>query len=412
MTNAERNLITANALLEVYRQGAYSSLTLNKVLSSLEKQDKAYVTRLFYGVLSKDIQLNYILSKLTQKPPKPVVRVVIKMGLYMLRYMNMPAYSVIDNQVELTKKLGKRELAGFVNAVLRKNDSVVLPIKTGNFVFDTSVNFSAPQWLVELLVKDYGEDFTTRFFSAKMDERTHIRSNPDKITSEDFEKILSSYERTDCGYYVLHSALKNIPPALYTIQSRSSILACKRYCEGEREGIEVLDTCAAPGGKSVLIAQILKAKVTACDIHEHRVNLINSYANRMGVKVNAIVNDATKKNPALVNGFSLVVCDAPCSGIGVIHSKPDILLNRKKEDIEELVALQKQILETSSAFVKKSGALCYSTCTIVKEENEGVVEEFLSKHPEFSLEGDYLRLYPQEDGCDGFFVAKMRRNDD
>ncbi len=412
MTNAERNLITANALLEVYRQGAYSSLTLNKVLSPLEKQDKAYVTRLFYGVLSKDIQLNYILSKLTQKPPKPVVRVVIKMGLYMLRYMDMPAYSVIDNQVELTKKLGKRELAGFVNAVLRKNDTVILPINTGDFIVDTSVNYSAPQWLVELLLKDYGKTFTERFFSAKIDERTHIRHNPSKIEELDFEKILPFAQRTDSGYLVNHVHLKSVPSALYTIQSRSSILACKRYCEGEREGIKVLDTCAAPGGKSVLIAQLLNAKVTACDIHEHRVKLIDSYANRMGVKINAIVSDATEKNGALVNGFDMVICDVPCSGIGVIHSKPDVLLNRKKEDIEELSTLQKQILENSATYVKKGGALCYSTCTIVKAENERVVEEFLSNHPEFSLEGDYLRLYPQRDGCDGFFVAKMRRNND
>ena len=132
----------------------------------------------------------------------------------------------------------------------------------------------------------------------------------------------------------------------------------------------------------------------------------------MGVKINAIQSDATEKNSTFVNGFDMVVCDAPCSGIGVVHAKPDVLLNRKKEDIAQLVELQKKILKNCASYVKKGGVLCYSTCTIIKAENEGVVEEFLTENKEFSLEGEYVRLLPQTDGCDGFFVAKMRRNND
>ena len=175
MRTAERNLIVTELLLKVYG-GAYSSIELNKALNALrDERDKAYVSRLFYGVLSKNVQLDYILSVLAPKKPKPKVALVIKTGIYMLRYMDEPDYAVIDTQTELVKKLGKKELAGFVNAVLRKSNDVKIPITTKDKAFETSVNFSCPLWITAKLIAQYGLDFTRAFLGAILTDKTHVR---------------------------------------------------------------------------------------------------------------------------------------------------------------------------------------------------------------------------------------------
>lgn len=414
MDTAQRNLIACQALMEVYREGAYSSLKLNETVKDLsDEKDRAFVTRLFYGVISKTTQFDYIISRLAPKKPKPVVTVVLRMGLYMLRYMNTPAYATIDTQVELIKKLGKKELAGFVNALLRRSQEIILPVSTGDKLTDISVNCSCPLWLVKKLSKQYGLDFTQNFLSAQTDSRVHVRVNTDKISEDAFSALVQGASKSAGGFYADYAKLKSVTPSLYTVQSLSSVLATRFYAKGVEKGAKVLDTCAAPGGKAVYLASLLSADVTACDIHEHRVKLIRSYAERMGVKIKAIQNDATLFCEQFEGKFDLVVCDAPCSGIGVIHSKPDILLSRKPEDISELADLQYNVLSTSSKYVKAGGQLNYSTCTILKEENERVVQKFLQENEDFELvpvDGkDYTYFFPHTDGCDGFFMAKIRR---
>ena len=181
-----------------------------------------------------------------------------------------------------------------------------------------------------------------------------------------------------------------------------------------------MDLCAAPGGKAVYAATLIGADVTACDIHPHRVELIKSYAKSAGVKINAIQNDATVFKPSFESAFDCVICDVPCSGVGVIKNKPDVMLNRKEEDLRSLAELQYKIISTAARYVKPSGTLCYSTCTVFKEENEDVANRFLSENPDFenlsagcekaqACTDGYVRLYPQTHGCDGFFVAKFRR---
>lgn len=421
MDTLERNLTAYKALNAVFRDGAYSSLALGEAIKPLnDRRDSAYVTRLFYGVISKSVQLDYILGELTSKRPKPAVALAIKIGLYMLRYMDEPAYAVINAQTELTKRIGKRELAGFVNAVLRRSDEVKLPINCGDEAKNISVNLSCPEWIVRLLIADYGAVWTTEFLSARLDERPHVRSNLRKITSEEFGKIVSGAEKTDCGYYAPADSLKNIPSSLYTVQSRSSVLAAECYAEGLGQKPKILDLCAAPGGKAVYLAYLTGGDVTACDIHPHRVELIRSYAQRMGEKVVAELNDATVLRREWVGKFDLVAVDAPCSGLGVLHSKPDIPLTRKPGDVEALSALQSAILETAAKYVKPGGKLCYSTCTVVRRENEGTAEEFLKNNADFAIEKitlkkvkaderGFVRLSPQVDRTDGFFVAAFRR---
>lgn len=421
MRTAERNLIVTELLLKVYG-GAYSSIELNKALNSLhDERDKAYVSRLFYGVLSKNVQLDYILGMLAPKKPKPKVAVVIKTGIYMLRYMDEPDYAVTNTQTELIKKLGKKELSGFVNAVLRKSKDVKIPISDKDKVFETSINFSCPLWITKKLVSQYGLDFTRAYLGATPTDKTHVRVNTDKISKEDFKAKLSFFKETPCGFFVEYSDLKKTDSSLYTVQSLASGLAVKYYAAGLGEGVKVLDLCAAPGGKAVYIAQLLKASVTACDIYPHRVELIRSYARRMGVNLTAVENDATVYRPEFSEKFDCVICDVPCSGLGVMFSKPDVTFNRSEKDIPVLNAIQSAVLEQAAKYVKKGGFVNYSTCTVLREENEDIVRRFLSVHPDFSLvrasaegveadEDGFVRLFPQTDGCDGFFVAKLRRN--
>lgn len=420
MNTAERNLITARLLGKIYG-GAYSSIELNRELRGIaDERDRGYVSRLFYGVLDKSVQLDYIISKLTKKRPKPIVCVVLRMGIYMLRYMDEPSYAVVNTQTELIKTLGKRELSGFVNAVLRASESVKLPIRDKNKALELSVNLSAPEWIAKKLIKEYGYDFAAAFLAAELTDKTHVRINEREINKDEFCALAPSIEQSPCGCFVPYAELRKINPGLYVVQSLASALAVECYTYGLSRGAKILDLCAAPGGKAVYAATLIGADVTACDIHPHRVELIKSYAKSAGVKINAIQNDATVFKPSFESAFDCVICDVPCSGVGVIKNKPDVMLNRKEEDLRSLAELQYKIISTAAQYVKPSGTLCYSTCTVFKEENEDVANRFLSENPDFenlsagcekaqACTDGYVRLYPQTHGCDGFFVAKFRR---
>ena len=423
MKTADRNYIVAQLLMQVYG-GAYSSIELNRELRAIsDERDRGYVSHLFYGVLDKSVQLDYIISKLTKKRPKTVVSIVIKIGIYMLRYMNEPAYAVVNTQTELIKKLGKRELAGFVNAVLRSSEEIKLPIENKNKAIELSVNYSVPEWIVQKLIDEYGLDFAHDFLSKELTKKTHIRVNEKEISKADFRLLVPSAEESPCGFFVSYTELKNLNPSLYFVQSLASALATECYVSGLNKVIKVLDLCAAPGGKSVYLASLLEADVLACDIYPHRVELIKSYAKKAGVKIKTLVNDASVFLPSFEGKFDLVVCDVPCSGIGVIKNKPDVMLNRKAEDIDSLNELQYKIISTAGRYVKHGGILCYSTCTIFKEENENIVNRFLAENLKFEKisagcdkaiadDDGYIRLYPHKNDCDGFFVAKLRRKQD
>ncbi|MBR2988706.1 MAG: 16S rRNA (cytosine(967)-C(5))-methyltransferase RsmB [Clostridia bacterium] len=422
MDSLNRNLITLKALSAVYREGAYSGIALNEKLAEVkDKTDRAYITRLFYGVLAKEVQLDYIVGKLTTKRPKPIAVILIKIGLYQLRYMSQPDYAVIDTIVKLAGKIGKREIGGFINAVLRSSNSVVLPITDADKIKEISVNYYCPAWLVEKLIADYGVDFTQAFLSAEVSERTHIRINKGTVNEEEFVKSVNG-KPSGVGYFVDYEKLKKYPPYAYAVQGKSSVLACRYYSIGVNKGDSVLDLCSAPGGKAMYMASI-GAVVTACDIHPHRVKLIESYAENQRLTVKTMVNDGAVFRPEFSEKFDCVIVDAPCSGIGTLYSKPDVLFGKSQADIDALSKLQLSILSTASGYVKKGGYLNYSTCTVLSDENEQVVTKFLATHPEFEIEitGDeviksdsdgFVRLYPHLNDCDGFFVAKLRRKND
>ncbi len=411
MTNYERQTIIYRALEKVYFDKAYSGLVLNSVLKNVLPSDKAFITKVFYGVIEKDSYLNYVIANLSKTRPKPKIALVMKIGFYQLFFTDQKQYAVVSSTVELCKSIGKKEVAGYVNATLKNYKSVVFPNKSRQIEY-LSVFGSVPSWLAKKLIKQYGFDFSLEMLSYPLTSKTHIRHNPYKTSRECLENKIPDAEKSPYGFFVTESEMEKLSPDEYIVQSLSSIYAVMFYLKGT-DGGKLLDVCSAPGGKAVLAAKVGNFDVTACDIHAHRTELIKKYARKTGTELTVEQNDATVFRPDWSDSFDVVVCDVPCSGIGVIKSKPDVLLNRQESDISELASIQLKILTTSANYVKKGGKLCYSTCTVLKEENECVIEKFLLENDNFEVDkaedDGILRLYPHTDNCDGFFVVGLRR---
>lgn len=409
-----------DALRRILTEGAYSSVELDRTLDHVSEGSRGKVTALVYGVLDKSVTLDYILSALAHKRPKNAVAVLIKLGIYEMLYGNTPVHAAVDKCVELAKA----RVSGadkFVNAVLRAAPSVKLP--DGNDSAALSVRYSRPEWLVKRMIADFGEEKTISILGAVMPGKTHIRRNSRKISEADFARLVEKtgeVERTERGYYVTRGTLKALDPSLYTAQSLSSVFAAEAYTKGLEGSIEILDACAAPGGKSVYMSELLpEAHITACDVHEHRVRLIKAYAARMGASnIDAVVADARSLRGD--EKYDLAVCDVPCTGSGLLCTSPDILIGKKDEDVAALSAVQREILDAVSSRVRRGGRLVYSTCSLLTEENESVTDAFAAAHPEFlpitertgrgsEIDGK-IRFFPDSDGCDGFYIARFVRN--
>ncbi|HEY8444363.1 MAG TPA: 16S rRNA (cytosine(967)-C(5))-methyltransferase RsmB [Clostridia bacterium] len=406
-------------LYKIFAKSAYANLALNSGLKSANEKDKKVITRIVYGVIEKNLFLDYVIKKLTKKYPHFIDAVILKMGVYQIYFMDEPDYAVVNNMVELAKKL--KRSPSFINAVLRKCKSVELPKDEYE---RKSLEYNVPVWAIKEVEKDYGVETAEQFFSHPKQLLTHIRRNPRKINREEFEKHLdfNTDTKTAYGYYVCHNTLRklnSIDNSLFTVQSLGSMAVC--MAAEVKDGYKVLDVCAAPGGKSVFLRQLADISLISCDIHPHRLELINSYKNRMGeTDIQVIQNDAAVFRPEWENKFDVVLCDVPCSGLGVLGSRADIFEHKTLDNIEELTELQLKIISTSAKYVKQGGHLIYSTCTILKRENQDIVDKFLSQNPDFIAEpvkvevdsmkiGDYVQLMPHISNTDGFFIAKVRR---
>ena len=404
-------------LYKIFADCAYVNIALNNGLKSASDNDKNIITRIVYGVTEKNLFLEYVINKLVKKQPHVSDAVILKMGIYRICFMNEPDYAVVDTMVELSKTL-KRSPA-FINAVLRKCKNVEMPYDNYQ---KRSLDYNVPIWAIKEVEKNYGQAITDQFFNHPKELLTHIRYNPKKISKNDFEKYLSfDFDRkTPYGYYVCHNTLNRLKECnhLFTVQSLGSMAVCNAM--DVVKGNKVLDVCAAPGGKSVYLRQIADISIVSCDIHPHRLELINSYKNRMSENdIKVMKNDAAVFNSEFEGQFDAVLCDVPCSGLGVLNSRTDIFQHRTQESIKELTDLQYKIIETSSKYVRRGGHLVYSTCTILKRENEQIVNRFLENHPEFKsvpidIEvkalnlGNYVQLMPHISDTEGFFIAKVR----
>ena len=402
-------------LTKVYSGGAFIKQAMTE--TPIDEKNRAHLTKICYGVLDKDISLEYELSALCDKRPKQAVRTILKIGMYSIKHLNTAVYAVTDNLVELIKKLGKGATAGFVNAFLRKYAKAEIPLPEDK-IKRLSVIYSYPEFAVRKLVFEYGEQRAEGIMSADT-ERTAVRFN----SGIDGEAYLTerrwSFEKTpfDNSFFVNgFKRNEDFDEGIYTFQSIGSVAICAAVEDGER----LLDACAAPGGKSVNLADRF-ASVTSCEIHPHRVGLIEDYFKRMKkANITAVEQDSSVYNPDYEKGFDAVLCDCPCSGYGVIKDNPDIKLRRTEEDIVGLNKIQYEILSNCSRYVKNGGSLYYSTCSIFKSENERICQRFLASHPEFEeveiespLPNERMKhgisFFPDKSFGAGFFVCKFIR---
>ncbi|MDR3022068.1 MAG: 16S rRNA (cytosine(967)-C(5))-methyltransferase RsmB [Clostridiales bacterium] len=432
-----KNFTIAHKILcSVYKEKAYSNIALHAHLQVYKDCDSSAITHLVYGVLQKDIVLQYIISQLVQKSPKQSVSIILKMGIFCLRFSDMPDFACINGCVELANKIHKGGVTGFVNALLRKSQTVDLPKLTDN-IDSLSVHFCYPKWIVQLLMDDYGLDFAKQYMSYQSMHYTHIRHNAFKLTFEQLIQQISGNATSNLsalGAYVTGSQLKKLRHGDFAIQSLSSMLVIEAL--GRNQNNSVLDLCSAPGGKAIYYLQNNpNSTVLACDLHIHRLQLIQNYAKQMGLKcfekhkktddcskakLEIQVNDAKVYNVDFVDDFDIVLCDVPCSGLGLVHNKPDLILFAKLQSISELVKLQYDILCNASHYVKVGGRILYSTCTFVKAENEHIVKRFLMSNPNFELMkisntfiqtdcDNFIKLFPHLDDTDAFFGAVLQK---
>ncbi len=426
-----RELVLA-ILLSVTRDGEYSHIVISDVLGKyqyLTKKERAFVTRVAEGTLEHMIELDYIIdcfSKVKVKKMKPVIRCILRSSVYELCYMDaIPPSATCNEAVKLARKKGFASLTGFVNGVLRnigRNLSAIrYPDETAEPVRSLSVRYSMPEWIVELWMKEYGSAQTKEILAAFLKEaQLSIRANLTKTTPGKLKEILESEglevapdDELPYAFYISGidylQSLESFSDGLFYVQDISSMKVAETA--EPRQGDYVIDVCAAPGGKSIQLAELLAGtgRVKACDLTEYKVGLIEENIRRCGLtNIEAVQRDATVFDEEDKEQADIVIADLPCSGLGVLRKKKDIRYRMTPAQAEELAALQKKMLQVVCRYVKPGGTLMYSTCTIHKAENEDNVNWFLEKQPEFTLVS-MEQILPTQGNCDGFFIAKLRK---
>ncbi len=398
-------------LTKVYSDGAHLKQAIADTY--IEEQYRSRTVKIVYGVLEKDGYLDFCIKRYAPKSPKLAIRTILKISLYMLLFMDKQKYMVTDCAVTLCKKLGKSGASGFLNAFLRRFDETAVKAALPKGDEGESIALSYPLYAYKKLKKEYGD--RAKSIAAAVSSGVSVRFEKNSENYLQKPHIQTPFE----GNYVFDRFVRDegYERGDYTFQSVGSIAIadCVSACES------LLDACAAPGGKSVLLAKKCKS-VTSFELHEHRVALIAQYKARMGVKnVTELQKDSSVYDPAYEEKFDGVLCDVPCSGFGTVSENPDIKLFRKEGDFAALKAAQTKILDTCSRYVKKGGALYYSTCSVFDDENGAIVSAFLKTHPEFSLEQldsplphekkEYgLQFLPDTAYGAGFFVGKLTKN--
>lgn len=436
---ADARLTVVKLLLKMESGGSYSNILLDSAFdeSGLSERDKAFAAALFYGVTERKMTLDFIISQYCSSglsSLKPEVLTVLRCGVYQILHMkSVPDSAAVNESVKLCKKLKQFGATGLVNGLLRsflRNDKRVDYSGLGA-VERLAIEYSAPQWIARKFLEEYGEENAVKALNASLGAPpVYARVNTTKVSDSELvdalikEGVTAEVNPRLTGCVRIEKTgdlekLNAFREGLFHIQDVSSQLCCHTLRPILNE--TVLDICAAPGGKSFTLAELMgnSGKVIAMDLYEQRVGLIDKGAARLGLRiVEGRVNNASRFNEELPQA-DRVLCDVPCSGLGVIRRKPEIKYKDEKE-FEELPRLQKAILDVSAGYVKIGGTLVYSTCTLSRAENDEVAQEFVESHPEFSpivqpipyadAESSYKRtFFPEEDGGDGFFTASFRR---
>lgn len=426
----ERELVL-DMLLQITRDGEYSHIVIKNVLDKyqyLDKRERAFITRVVNGTLERMIEIDYIInlfSKVKVNKMKPLIRTILRSSVYQMKYMDsVPDSAICNEAVKLAGKRGFVNLKGFVNGVLRnisRNlDKINYPDEKDKVSY-LSVKYSLPEWLVKQWLNVYDEETVKTIGSAFLEEKPlTVRFNERKIKKEDLVGILKKEGVTvgevpeiPCALYLSGydhlSALPSFCEGLYQVQDLSSMQVA--LWSGVKEGDQVLDVCAAPGGKSIHIAELLNGTghVEARDLTEYKVDLLRDNIERSGLtNIEAVCQDATVYDPDKKKSADIVIADLPCSGLGVLGKKPDLRYKMNEKTEADLVELQRKILSVVKDYVKPDGKLLYSTCTIHREENEGNVEWFLKEYLEFELVKD-KQMIPGKDAGDGFYIAILKR---
>lgn len=397
--------------------GKYTNIEVNTTLqrSCLSPEDKALYTRLTYGVTERLITLDAAISQYSSTPVEKISEealAALRMGIYQLKYCDrIPDHAAVSESVELCPKKQK----GFVNAVLRAFVRADKEIKLPDNPIDRlSVLYSVPKELCRLFTEWYGDRAEAIFKAFFGEEKISLRVNTLKITAQQAAQSLSGKlsEIAEDSITVndFSGVAEGIEKGLWFVQDEASSLCVQTL--GCKPGELFVDTCAAPGGKTfaAAIAMENRGRVVAFDIHKNKLSLISSGAKKLGLTVvETAQRDAREPDSELFGKADRVLCDAPCSGLGVIGKKPDIKY-KDTADIERLPKIQSAVLSGAALYVKEGGTLVYSTCTLNPLENEGVCESFLSENPDFEL-CSMRTLFPDTDNTDGFFICKMRRRE-
>lgn len=440
--------IALYAITDILSEKGYNNIVLrntfkkNKQLSVVQR---GFVTELVNGTLRNLINIDYIISCFSRTPidkMKPLVINCLRLSVYQIMYMDkVPDSAACNEAVLLIKKKGFNGLSGFVNGVLRNivrnKNSVKYPDERSNPIDYLSIKYSYPKWIIEYWLKELDfEKVKAMCIENNLAPRIGICINTCRTNAAEIKELLAKdniavtegFISSDSLYISKTSDITQAEAykmGLFHIMDESSMLAAKLL--NPYEGDVVMDVCAAPGGKSFYCAYLMnnRGKILAGDIHEHKLKLLKEGAERLGLDiVKPVLADATVFNLDYADSADCLIADAPCSGLGLVRKKPDIKYNKTYGDIIELVSLQREILRTSAAYVKKGGTMIYSTCTVSSEENLGNVRWFLNnfdfepvdltpllpdKVSSETAKDGYIQILPGDFGTDGFFIAKFVR---
>lgn len=409
--------MTAFEILKgIFQQQDYSNLTLRKALNSLEEKQRPFVTQLVYGTVENFMLVRYCWEGYAKQLPREEVCVLLDMSVYQLIKMEVPAYAVLNEAVEIAKHRMSSSAGNFVNAILRRVMENGCPALPKDPLQALSIETSHPLWLIKMWRAQYGEVVCEKICKGNLEPRKNsARVNTLKITRDELLAKDASFIKSELsedgviyqGGSLAHTSY--FQEGYVAMQDEASQLVAIAMDPQKKE--RILDVCSAPGTKACHIAQRMEnqGEILCGDIHPHRVALIQEGAQKLGITcIQAVEMDACDLSQLEDESFDRVLCDVPCSGYGTLSRKSDIKLHMQPSDMDTLIPLQANILQEAAKKVKPAGILVYSTCTLNKKENEKQIEKFLAEHEEYTIKKQQT-IFPFTYDSDGFFIAVMEK---
>lgn len=429
--NIKKRIIS---IISETEKGKYSNIALNEYFKAnpLSAKERGFITEVFYGVIRNKIFLDTMIDKRVTVIKKDWLRQLLRISIYQITFMDSDEAGVVWEGAELAKRKFSNPLGKFVNGVLRSYlRDKEKEIENLRDEHKLNILYSYPKWFYKKMESEYGKDCENVLKSLKKIPYLSVRVNTLKYSTEEFEKLLEAehiniMKKIDTVYYIDSGIViyfKEFKEGKIIAQDGSSYLAVKLL--DPKPGERVLDTCSAPGSKTVLIGELMKnqGEILALDIYPHKLKLIENNAKKMGIDIITAVKMDAVKVKEQGKKFDKILVDAPCSGYGVIRKKPEALYNKDMNNVNELSALQYNILDSASKVLKDDGELVYSTCTITKEENTDNIAKFLENNPDFesvkvdiplNVKGEYdqfngFLINYKEEVLDNFYIIKLRK---